>query len=137
MGFDLRPRNKAAGDFSIGAFSWPWMLEAGVGLPLGYGKGFSPGQFLTSNRKDGLCVAYNDGAHVSAAEAKQMAQLARWVADFHDSKHAMWADLPEIERERMGANRDGLYSLPVRQDFIEKTRAFAAWAVMSGGFRVW
>ena len=31
MGFDLTPRNKAAGDFQMGAFCWPWMLDNGLG----------------------------------------------------------------------------------------------------------
>lgn len=137
MGFNLKPRNKDVGEFDFGAFSWPWMLEAGVGLPLGYGHGFMPGQFITRNRKDGLCIAYNDGARVSASEAKQMAQLASWVADLQDSLHAEWEKVPVSEQQRMCDNRTHLYTLPARRDFVEKTRAFAKWAEKSGGFRVY
>ena len=136
MGFSLRPRNKELDALDFGAFSWPWMLETGVGLPLGYGKGFLPGQFIARNRKDGLCVAYNDGARFTATEAKQMAQLARWVADLQDSLHAEWGKIPEGEQQRMRENDQRLYTLPVRRDFVEKTRAFADWAEKSGGFRV-
>ena len=65
MGYDLRPRNKAAGEFQMGAFSWCWMLDNGVGLPVGYGPGFAPGQFIYRTRPDGKCIGHNDGARIS------------------------------------------------------------------------
>lgn len=134
MGFDLTPRNKAAGDFSMGAFSWAWMLDAGVGFPVGYGPGPSPGSFVYRPRPDGLCVGYNDGARVTAAEAKQMAQLARWIADYQDDLYAEFMKEPEARREHMRSTP--MYTVPVRRDFVEKVRAFADWAVKSGGFRI-
>lgn len=137
MGYTLKPRHRAVSDFDAGGFSWPWMLDAGVGLPLGYGKAFVPGQYVARNRKDGLCVSANDGARISASEAKQMAQIARWVADLQDSLYAEWEKMPASEQQRMRDDRTRLYTLPVRRDFVEETRAFADWAEKSGGFRVW
>jgi hypothetical protein len=136
MGYDLRPRNKAAGDFEMGAFSWSWMLDSGVGLPVGYGPGFGPGQFVYRTRPDGKCVSYNDGARVTAAEAKDMARVARWLADYQDVLYAEFMKQPEDVRKQMQESNSRLYKLPVRRDFVEKVRAFAAWAERSGGFRV-
>lgn len=136
MGYDLRPRNKAAGEFQMGAFSWCWMLDNGVGLPVGYGPGFSPGLFCYRARPDGLCIGYNDGARVTAAEAKDMAKVARWLADYQDDLYALWMKEPEDRRKHMEDNSSRLYKGPVRRDFVEKVRAFAAWAEASGGFRV-
>jgi hypothetical protein len=137
MEYDLRPRNKAAGDFHMGAFSWCWMLDNGVGLPVGYGPGFSPGSFIYRTRPDGNCIGYNDGARVSAAEAKDMARVALWLAEYHDDFYAQWMKEPEDNRKRMQDSDSRLYKLPVRRDFVEKVRAFAAWATTSGGFRVY
>jgi len=137
MGFDLRPRNKKASDFSMGAFSWSWMLDNGVGLPVGYGPGFSPGSFIYRTRPDGKCIGYNDGAKVTAAEAKQMAAVAIWLADYQDDLFAQWEKLSDEERQRMRDSTSNLYTLPVRRDFVAKIRAFAAWAPTSGGFHVY
>lgn len=136
MGYDLRPRNKAAGDFQMGAFSWCWMLDNGVGLPVGYGPGFAPGQFIYRTRPDGKCIGHNDGARITAAEAKEMAKVARWLADYQDDLYAQWMKEPEENRQRMQDNTNRLYKCPVRRDFVEKVRAFAEWAEHSGGFRV-
>jgi len=45
--------------------------------------------------------------------------------------------MPASEQQRMRDDRTRLYTLPVRRDFVEETRAFADWAEKSGGFRVW
>ena len=136
MGFDLRARRKDADDFSMGAFSWAWMLDNGVGLPVGYGPGFAPAQFVYRTRPDGKCIGYNDGARVTAAEAKDMAKVARWLADYQDDLYAQWMKEPEESRKRMEDSPSRLYKLPVRRDFVEKVRAFADWAEKSGGFSV-
>jgi hypothetical protein len=136
MGYDLRPRNKKVDGFSMGAFSWSWMLENGVGLPVGYGPGFAPAQFIYRIRPDGLCIGYNDGARVTAAEAKEMAKVARWVADYQDQLYALWMKEPEERRQRMQDDPNRIYKCPVRRDFVEKVRAFADFAEKSGGFTV-
>ena len=136
MGYDLSPRHKVAGDFQMGAFSWCWMLDNGVGLPVGYGPGFSPEQVCYRARPDGLCIGHNDGARVTAAEAKDMAKVARWLADYQDDLYELWMKESEDSRTRMQDNTSRLYKAPVRRDFVEKVRAFADWAPRSGGFRV-
>jgi hypothetical protein len=136
MGFDLYARRKDVDSFRMGAFSWHWMLDAGVGLPLGYGKGYTPGKFVYKDRKDGLCIGYNDGARVTSKEAKQMAEIAEWIADYQDTLHECYQREPEEDRQRMESDNSGLYKLPARRDFIEKMRRFAEWARTSGGFRV-
>lgn len=136
MGFDLRARNKSCDGFHMGAFSWSWMLENGVGLPVGYGPGFAPSSFIYRTRKDGKCVGYNDGAAVSTSEAKEMAKIANWLADYQDSLYEQWMLEPEDARTRMQDHPGRLYKTPVRRDFVEKVRNFASWAAKSGGFRV-
>lgn len=136
MGFDLRAINKGVHDLSMGAFSWSWMLEAGVGLPLCHGKGVTPASFVFRERPDGRCVGYNDGARVTAKEAKQMAQIARWVADYQDTLREVWMQQSEEDRIHQQDNNRRLYNVPVRQDFVDKIRAFADFAEKSGGFRV-
>lgn len=137
MGYDLRARNKGVATFSIGAFSWPWMLENGVGLPICHGRGVTPASFVYKTRPDGKCVAYNDGARVTAKEAKQMAQIARWVADYQYTLHELWMQQTEEERGHQANNNHRLYNVPVRRDWVDKLRAFADFAEKSGGFRVW
>ncbi len=136
MGYDLRPRNKAAGDFSIEESWLRWMLEHGVGLPLGCGPGFSKGYFICRTRPDGKCIGCDDGARVTAAEAKDMARAALWLADYQDALYAQWMKASEQSRQRMQDDITRIYTLPVRRDIVEKMRAFADWAKRSGGFRV-
>lgn len=136
MGFDLTARNKDVGDFSMGAFSWSWMLDNGVGLPVGYGPGFAPASFVHRMRPDGKCIGYNDGARVTSKEAKLMAMVARWLADYQDSLYDIWMKEPEEERDRMQNEGGRLYKTPVRRELVEKVRNFAAWAEKSGGFSV-
>ena len=136
MGFDLYARNKKVPSFSMGAFSWTWMLEQGVGLVVGHGKGIEPASFIYATRPDGLSIGYNDGARVTAKEAKQMAFIARLIADHQERMHNEWEKLSEQRRQMIIDDRFGTFNVPVRKDFIEKTRAFAAFAEISGGFRV-
>ena len=137
MGYDLRPRNKAAGNFQMGAFAWCWMLDNGVGLPVGYGPGVEPGQCCYRLRSDGLCIVNNNGARVTAVEAKNMAKVAWWLSDYQDDLHELLMRETEEDRKRMEGNKYGIYQLPVRRDFVEKVREFAAWAESSSGFRVY
>jgi hypothetical protein len=115
------------------------MLCEGVGAVVGHFPGIEPASFFYHDRKDGRCVAYNDGAIVSAKEAKQMAFLARLLADREDTLYSHWEKKSVEEQDSiLKANeRYKLYRLPVRRDFPENARAFAAWAERSGGFRVY
>lgn len=142
MGFDLRARKKGVEGFHMGAFSWSWMLREGVGAVVGYFPGIEPSSFFYHDRKDGRCVAYNDGAIVSAKEAKQMAFLARLLAQKEDTINAHWESTTDEYRELIeGANERHatykIYKTPVRRDFVQNVRSFADWAEKSGGFRVY
>lgn len=124
----------------MGAFCWHWMLEAGVGLPLGYGKGIKPSQFVYRPRKDGLCIGYNDGAIITAKEARTMAKVARWVSDYHQLLWEIWEKMPAKERENITQKTDAgasYYLIPIRKDFIERAKEFADWAEKSKGFRIY
>lgn len=137
MGMDLRPRNRSADDFHWGAFGWSWMLNEGVGLPVGHYPGLSAGSFLYLDRPDGKCIGYNDGAKVSAKEAKQMAQLARWIVTKQRAMHFHYEKSPDEEKKLMQEDRFKIYTLPVRKDWVDLLEQFADWAEKSGGFRVY
>lgn len=137
MGYHLVPRNKNVDTFVMGAFSWPWMLKAGVGLPFGYGEGVVPASYVYTERPDGKSISDNDGAKVTAKEARQMAQLARWVVQYHKNLAWDWSRYPEQERNEMSSGHyRHLYTVPVREDFLEKALDFADWAETSGGFSI-
>lgn len=136
MGMDLYPRNKAADEFHWGAFGWSWMLSEGVGLPVGHFAGLGPGEFIYLDRPDGKSLGYNDGARVSAKEAKDMAKVARWIVAKQRAMHQQLEQRPEHEQEQMREDRHKLYTLPVRKDWIDRLDQFADWAEKSGGFRV-
>lgn len=134
MGFDLTPRKKEAGDYTIGAFSWPQMLDAGLGLVLGTGAGFKPAEFIYLSRPDDKCVQYNDGAYVTAAECKDLAKVGRWIADIQDARIRQWAKVSPEEQQRMSADKSGIYKLPWHPDVVQKFRNFADWCEKAGGF---
>lgn len=136
MGMDLYARNKAAGDFHWGAFGWSWMLAEGVGLPVGHFPGLAPGEFIYNDRPDGKSLGYNDGARVSAKEAKDMAKMARWIAAKQRAMTQSFESRSAEEQAAMREDRFKIYTLPVRQDWVEQLDKFADWAEKSGGFRV-
>lgn len=136
MGFDFTPKNKQAGDFQMGAFSWPWLLDAGVGLIVHIGPGPRVSQFIYKERQ-GSCIRHNDGVSVTAKEAKLMAIIAARVADYQDMLREQFETLTEDEKRDANTPKwRYLYVHPVREDFVKKAREFAKWAAESGGFRV-
>jgi hypothetical protein len=137
VSFNLRPRNKAMPDFSFGAFGWSWLLEAGAGFPVGHFKGIEPASFLYLGRQDGRCLGYNDGAKVSASEAREMAKLTRWIVLYQRTLHHHFEQRSEEDRAHMLDNGQRLYNTPVRKDWLDHFERFADWAEKSGGFRVW
>lgn len=137
MGMDLTARNKEIGEFHWGAFGWSWMLAEGVGLPVGHFAGLSAGEFIFLERPDGRSLGYNDGAKVSSKEAKEMAKVARWIVAKQRAMYQQYQSRSESERESMREDRHKLYTLPVRQDWVDHLEKFADWAEKSGGFRVY
>lgn len=136
MGYDLKPRNKKVDTFSMGAFSYGWMMDSAVGMVVGYGEGLEPGSYVCYKRKDGCDLMHNDGGHVSAKEAKEMARMARLVAEQQDRLHFHFDRAAQATKERYEKNEYKLYNLPVRKDFIQKIRDFADFAEKSGGYKV-
>jgi hypothetical protein len=136
MGYDLRPRNKNLESFHFGAFSWAWMLEAGVGWIIGTGRGYKPAQYIEKARKDGKSVNTNDGAHVTAKEAKEMARFCRHLVRYQRMLSDFYGKESESERAEMERIGRALYNIPVRKDFVDMIDAFADWAEKSGGFWV-
>lgn len=136
MGYDFTPKNKKAGDYHIGAFSWPVMLDAGLGLVLGTGPGFKPAEFIYIKRPDGLCVQYNDGARVTAQECKDLARVARWIAAIQNARIKQWDTVAPEEQQRMRDDKSGIYKLPWHPDAVERFTDFADWCEKSGGFRI-
>jgi hypothetical protein len=136
MGFDFSPTNKKAGFYHIGAFSWPNMLDAGLGLVLGTGQGFKPCEFIYITRPDKLCVQYNDGALVTAEECKDLAKVARWIAAIQDARLRQWDKVPADQQKEMRSDTHGTYKLPWDAGVIQKFRDFADWCEKSGGFKI-
>lgn len=151
MGYDFRPKNKAAGDFALGAFTWPVLLEAAGYL---FPSIHSGGQYYAVTdtdprfRGDYPGILANDGFKVTADEARILARIARNFV-------AIQRSLPEEHRSQElmhkagGITRDDLiaaltgpgkpavWPAKVRDDFVEKVEQFAAWAEKSGGFEIW
>lgn len=112
------------------------MLDAGLGLVLGTGQGFRPGEFVYLTRPDGRCVQYNDGARVTAAECKELAKVARWIAEIQNGRIKQWEKVPAADQERMRNEKTGLYKLPWHPDVVKKFVDFADWCEKSGGFKI-
>jgi len=138
MGFDLEPRNKKIDQFHFGAFSWSWMMNAGVGLVLGYSPSKQPAEFTYIPDKKGRCPSYNDGYYVSADLAWAMAQAAIGLTVGQRRINKEWAELEPEEREKQKERNEKLriYKMPVREDFIEIVEKFAVWAQISRGFGI-
>lgn len=139
MGYDLSPLAPDAEEgFHFGAFSWPWMLDAGVGLVIGTGPALQPASFTYQPDPEGLCVRYNDRALVTEEQAKLMAVAARGLVSVERFKRREFDKLPASEQAecmKFGAPKHYL-NLPARDDFVDKVERFADWAEKSGGFEV-
>lgn len=58
MGYDLTAKNKKVEGISIGAFSWPIILqETGAGYVIGYGAGRTPARYVYQNGNSGSPVS--------------------------------------------------------------------------------
>lgn len=124
MSYDFRPKKKAAGDFHLGAFSWPVLLEAfGYLFPCVNGKG----QYCcVGDKREWIQIQSNDGFKIGAKDAKLMARCARHFV-------AIQRGLPE---EKAG-DSDYKFPMKIRTDFVDKFEKFADWADASGGFSIY
>ena len=134
MGYDLNAR-RSGEHYYMGAFSFAWMLDAGVGLVINCGPAVKPAQFTFVPDKRGRCPYYNDGFQVDAKQAKAMALSARGLVAVMSHRNQQWADASPEERIWWEKDLD-TYKGGVREDFLEKIRGFADFAENSGGFRI-
>jgi hypothetical protein len=142
MGYDLIPINKQMESLSIGAFSWPIMMQdTGMGYVLGYGAGRSPAEYVYQQGNNGSPHS-NDGYKVSASEAKMMAKIARGYVSVKRLINKEWDELsPEIrkQQEEFKSLFDGrpIYQTYTAEDFLLKLEKFAAFAENSKGLRIY
>lgn len=158
MGYTLQARNKDAGSFDFGAFSFPVLLEAcGYLFPAiqGGGRWYQVGGMDERFASDYPGIISNDGFSVTAEEARIMARIARNFAAIQRSlpEEHRGGGLTTSEKGREGITRDDLiaalqgamsgqrgpepWPLKIRDDFTEKFERFAEWADRSSGFRIW
>ncbi|EPL7677462.1 hypothetical protein RG089_000597 [Elizabethkingia anophelis] len=144
MGYDLIAKKKDAEDLSIGAFSWPHMLqETGMGYVLGYGANFKPGTYVYQSGRKGS-PSSNDGYRVTSFEAKAMAAVARGYVSVNRFINKQYEEMPEDERKgyenALYHGDEGivrkLYLQPVSEDYLKKLEKFADFAEKSGGFEI-
>lgn len=112
MGADLSPRKKDVEPITIGIFSWSEILSSGVGLVIGAGRGGRGKWFYCG---EGANPFFNEGAKVSAADARIMARCAT----------------TELRR--------GLATGEITEDspFAKALERFAEFARASGGFSIY
>jgi len=130
MGMHLRPRNKKAETFYMGAFSWGWMLRSGVGLCIGASRCplWAEGGSMSIHDDEGRDPFCNDGYYVTADEARAMSHAAMGLANRETTLWGWWEAMPADTRPtERGAEL-------VRRDFIEKAERFSQWAYQSHGF---
>ena len=137
--YDLIPRNKNVNSFSIDGFSWPLMLNEGVGLIIGAMEGVNPSTDIYELRKG--CNPYgNDGFRVTSKEAWAMAKAARNLVSGYRYIQKIWDEFSDEEKEWRYENNKNLhnfkYKEPVNEEFLEKVLSFADFAEKSGGFTI-
>lgn len=153
MGYDLSPKNEDLDCMSIGAFSFPILLEAcGYLWPCIQNGGQWYCVFGTDPRMpEGdqyPRLMSNDGFEVTEEEAKIMARMARnFVAVQRSLPDTSTPDdargKSEFKREDvLGALQRGMFGgkehwpVKIRSDFTDKFEKFAEWAEKSGGFSI-
>jgi hypothetical protein len=153
MGYDFRPVKSEAGDFHLGAFSFPVLLEACGYLFSSVHRG---GQWYCTFGTDPRMgdsyplILSNDGFKVTEEEAKIMARIARnYVAvqrSLPDENLGIGMDSkPSFKREdvmnllvnAMHDNKPEKWPRKIRTDFVDKFEKFADWMEKSGGFEIW
>lgn len=152
MSYDLKPKNQSAGDFRLGALSFPVLLEACGYLFSCINKG--PHWYCVFGVDERMGNEYprlttNDGFPVTEEEAKIMARIARNFVAIQRSLPD--ENLTEDARSKssfkqedvMDAMMRGIFGgevnwpVKIREDWVDKFEKFADWAEQSGGFEIW
>lgn len=153
MGYDFRAKNDDAGDFHLGAFSFPILLEACGYL---FSAIQSGGRWYCAFGSDPRMgdsyplIISNDGFEVTADEAKIMARIARNfvliqrtlpdenATEGMESKAEFKRDdVMKLMQEAMHPGSRKKWPVKIRPDFIDKFEKFANWMEKSGGFEIW
>lgn len=111
MGFDLYPRRKNVEPVSFNGFMWAGMMDTGIGLVIGAGDG-GGGQWFFCG--EGENPFFNDGARVSAPDARVMARCASTEA---------------LRLVTIGEHVEASH-------LVKSLKKFAAFAAESGGFEI-
>jgi len=141
MSYDLKPVNKKEKTFSIGAFSWPIMLQqTGMGYVLGYGAGRAPASYVYQSNNKGSPVS-NDGYKVSGTDAKIMAKILRGYISVQRFVNKEWEAVPEEEKKmqkdaKIIGSGTPLYRGEVHEDVLVRYEKFAEFAEKSKGFSI-
>lgn len=136
MGYDLVARRKDSEDFYMGAFSFPTMLDLGVGLVINTGAGVESFRYYYIPDKKGNSPQSNDGYYVTSKQAKMMSFLVYKVVWLQRERTKEWREFSEQE-QKFYSEELKLSGIPIREDFIDKIEKFADWAKDSGGFWIW
>ena len=153
VGYDFRPKNPEAGDFHLGAFSFPVLLEACGYLFSSIQRG---GQWYCAFGNDPRMgdkypmILTNDGFVVTEEEAKIMARIARNLVLIQrtlpdENLGKGMSSQPSFKREdveklliaAMHDRKPDIWPLKIRPDFVDKFEKFADWMEKSGGFEIW
>jgi hypothetical protein len=153
MGYDFIAKNKKAGDFYLGAFSFPVLIEACGYLFACIKHGAQ--WYCVFGQDPRMGDEYprllsNDGFEVTDEEAKIMARIARnFVAVQRSLPEANRAkgtltsqaefrreDVVEMLMRGMHGTPPGPWPEKIRNDFTDNFEKFAEWAERSGGFEI-
>jgi hypothetical protein len=140
MGYDLKPKNKATKEITVGAFSWPIILqETGAGYVLGYGQGRSPATYVYQTGNNGS-PGSNDGYKVTKKQAEMMATVIRGYVSVQRHVNKEWEALPEDERKshEQSTNSYGnnVYRCFVHEDRLKQMENIAEFFEQSKGFSI-
>lgn len=139
MPYDLMPANKELQEYSIGAFSWPIILqETGMGYILNYGLAMRPGSYSYQKGNSGSPVS-NDGYIVTEEEAKMMARVARGYLSVKRFINSEWGQLTEEQREQYkkpSSSGQPIYQEETSEASLKQIEDFADFAEKSGGFSI-
>jgi hypothetical protein len=134
MGYDLIPRNKNLDVLSFGAFTFPVMLDMGIGLVIDTAPATKPGTFSYTPDKKNRCPMYNEGFYVTAKKAKAMSCVAKGLVKTLRFINEEWGKMTQIQKKE--CMKYEFYKKPTDEIFIKKIEAFSEWAKKSQGFSI-
>jgi len=136
MGYDLIPRNKKIKSLCIGAFSWPVMLDMGIGLIISTGPAMRPAAYSYIPDKKGRDPNSNDGFYVNSDQAKAMSMVADGLICVNKFIMREWDKLSEEDKKQY--EKYEFYKKPkiIKEDFYNLLERFSEFAKNSQGFYI-